>query len=243
MRSDRPFLITVLTIFAVLCVSQACASRASASVAAGVLPGDYCNVAGVKRTPWTPEAKQRTRERVRDTLRALEVAPIIAAYHDAIVCRESFCGEASVVHALGQDSDGVREHGVGTHGLSLRWTASKWGDDAARAYCTPEASTVVAHEIIWRAVTRYGARNLVEVQAVYAGAAKCREGECTFDLPLRRRRGLCSRMRARGHDCATPLTRRHLGKRLAAADRREWAMARAREHIAGWLGRSSGATG
>jgi hypothetical protein len=233
---DRIALRITLTILAVLALLWA--RPAFAGVRGGVVPGDYCNAPG-ERVPWSPERKAATRERVQGALAELGVARAVRAYHDAIVYRESFGGEASVVHALGEDSDGVPEYGLGTHGLSLRWHADKWGEDADPAFCTPEVSTVVAHELIWRAVTRFGARNLVEVQSVYAGAFECRAGACRFTLAGDRRSGLCGRLRARGVSCWAPITERDLGRRLGAEDRRTWALQRAREWVAEHLGRSS----
>ena len=126
MRRDRPFLLSVLTILMVLAVSQlVCAGSAYAS--AGLLPGDYCNNPGEKRTPWTRAAKEMTRERVHSVLRTLGVSPAIVAYHEVIMEREAFGGEASVRHTLGTDEDGTPEDGLGTHGLALRWHSSKWG--------------------------------------------------------------------------------------------------------------------
>lgn len=226
------FIIPILVGLALLWARPACAAPLP-----GLVPGDYCNTPDERRTPWTREAKKRTRDRVKLALEALGVSRSVRAYHDAIVFRESFGGEASVRHTLGEDSDGRREDGIGTHGLALRWHAGKWGDDADPGFCTPEVSTVVAHEIIWRAVTRFGARNLVEVQSVYAGAFECRAGDCKFTLSFSRRRGLCERMASRGIDCWAMIDESDLGRRLSDRDRREWALGRARAWVAGWLGR------
>ena len=223
--------LAILTCLALL------AARPCAAATPGLVPGDYCNAPDARRTPWTDDGKARTRQRVHATLRSLGVSSSVHAYHDAILYRESFGGEASVRHTIGEDSDGEQEHGLGAHGLALRWHASKWGDGADPGFCTPEVSTVVAHELIWRALTRFGARNLVEVQSVYAGAARCRGGMCSFTLAPKRRRGLCSRLAKRGVDCWAPITREDLGRRLGPEERREWALARARVAVAAWLGR------
>lgn len=212
---------------------------AEASTTPGLIPGDYCNVRGDKREPWTAERKAMTRERVAAATRDLGVSAEIAAYHQLIVWRESFGGEASVRHSLGEDVLG-QEDGLGAYGLSLRWHRDKWpGDDEDPAFCTPEVSTSVVHEIIWRAVTRYGARNLVEIQAVYAGAVRCRDGACRFTISPARRRGLCARATRRGLSCWAPITTRDLGRRLGDEERRSWALGMARRWVSRVLGRGS----
>jgi hypothetical protein len=233
---DRLGLRIVLTILACLALLYAC--NAHAAPAPALVPGDYCDARGEPRTPWTAEAKDRTRQRVSATTDALGVAPIIAAYHQLVVCREAFCGEASVRHLLGEDVLG-REDGLGAYGLSLRWQAGKWGPDADPGFCSPEVSAVVAHELVWRAVTRYDAGNLVEVQSVYAGAVECRDGRCRFTLSARRRRGFCARLSGYGFDCATPISVADLGRRLAPDERRALALGLARTWMASWLGRLS----
>ena len=218
-----------------LLVSRPCA----AAPIPGVIPGDYCNARDEPRVPWTRDAKRRTQTRVERVLGALRVAPIIRAFHRVVICREAFCGEASVRHTLGGDVRG-REDGLGAYGLSLRWHKNKWpGEDLEPALCTIEVSTVIAHELMWRAVTRYGARNLAEVQAVYAGAVSCVEGDCRFELSLSKRRGFCERLSSHGYDCAAPITEQDLGRRLGPDERQEWALAQARAWVAGWLGRDA----
>lgn len=234
--SDRAPLAAALAILAAMALAQiTCAGRAHAAPA--LVAGDHCNELGEKRTPWTREAKARARARVESTAVALGASRLIRAYHRAIVDRESFGGEASVRHTLGADSDGTPESGLGTHGLALRWHAPKWGADADPGFCSPEVSTVVAHELMWRAVTRYGASNLVEVQAVYSGAARCHAGSCEFPLASRKIAGLCSRLRKRGVGCYDRITVSDLGRRLGPEERRAWALRRARAAVAAWLGR------
>lgn len=226
----------VLTILTCLACIGACPSARAATP--GLVPGDYCDDRGDDRTPWTDEAKRQTQLRVDVALRELGVSPIMRAFHRLVICRESFCGESSVRHVLGEDVLG-REDGLGAYGLSLRWHGNKWdGEDLEPALCTPEVSTVIAHEIVWRAVTRYGARNLVEVQAVYAGAVTCEAGDCRFHLAALKRREFCRRLSAYGHDCAHPITTADLGRRLAKDERREWALALARRSAARMFGRA-----
>jgi hypothetical protein len=236
--NDKPAVCAVLVMLAVLAISQAFACRAHAAQPA-LVPGDHCQDVDGRRVPWTSEARKRTRERVDAVLERVQVSQLIRAYHRVIVCRESFCGEASVRHRLGEDRDGRPENGLGAYGLSLRWQAGKWGDDADPGFCTPEASALVAHEIMWRAVTRFGARNLVEIQAVYSGAVTCSDDGCRFRLAASRRRGLCSRLSAYGVDCSAPVTENDLGQRLTLKERREVALSLARAYLARWLGRGS----
>jgi hypothetical protein len=238
---DRVFVRLTLTIFAALAMSQGCSRLAEASP--GLVAGDYCNDQGVPRVRWSAEAKARTRERARSACEALGASPIICAYDDAIVWRESFGGEASVWHERGTDADGTRERGLGMMALSLRWHADKWpGDDEHPAFCSPEASIVVAHEIYWRAVTRYNATNIVEVQAIFAGRFRCTtvdrwgwlarvwpaiawalpERECWPAPTERMTLDVCERMRARGHHCGRRITVADLGERVPLDERRAW---------------------
>lgn len=232
---DRIALRIILAIFTVLALLYARPS--AAADLPGLVPGDHCNARGEQRDPWSREDRERTQERVDIALADLRVSRAVVAYHRAIVCREAFCGESDVRHTLGRDGDGAREDGLGTYGLSLRWHAGKWGADADPAFCTPEVSTAVAHELIWRAVTRYGASTLLEVQSVYAGAVERRGGAWLFTLSPRKRDGLCRRLDAFGVDCRAPIGVEDLGRRLDADDRRAWALGLARRFVAGWLGR------
>jgi hypothetical protein len=245
---DRVFVRLTLTIFAALAMSQGCSRVAEASP--GLVAGDYCNAPGVPRVRWSAEAKARTRERARSACEALGASPIICAYDDAIIWRESFGGEASVWHERGTDADGTRERGLGMMALSLRWHADKWpGTDEYPAFCTPEASIVVAHEIYWRAVTRYNATNIVEIQAIFAGRFRCTtvdrwgwlarawpaiawalpvaERECWPAPTARMTADICERMRARGHHCGRRITVADLGERVPLDGRRAWVLRQA----------------
>ena len=205
--------------------------------------GDACDPVDGPRSNWTPEAKRGTRDRVQAACEAAGAAPIVCAYWDAVVVRES-SGRASVVHRLGSDEDGTPELGLGAMGLSVRWHAAKW-PGPAEDLCRPEVSFAVAHEIAHRAVSRYGAKTLVEVQAIYAGSWRCRElgaprwwrlvpglrwlaqivparRECSPLVSPRVRRGTCSRMASRGHDCRTQISAEDLGPRVELGRRRAW---------------------
>lgn len=242
---DRVFTRLALAIFAGLALSQGCAF--SAYAAPGIVAGDHCNDVGAPRVRWSAEAKAVTRERVQAACEALGAAPIVCAYDDAIVWRESFGGEASVRHMRGVDADGTPEHGLGPMGLSLRWHADKWpGDDEDPAFCTPEASVIVAHEIYWRAVTRYNATNIVEIQAVFAGRFRCHVRDrwgwlarvwppLALVLPVAEREcwpmptasmaaDVCERMQARGFNCYRRVSAEDLGVRVPLDHRRAWVM-------------------
>jgi hypothetical protein len=242
---DRLALRLILCIFAALALSQGCARVAQASP--GIVPGDYCNDVGAPRVRWSSEAKARTRDRVRAACEALGASPIVCAYDDAIVWRESFGGEASVRHMRGVDSDGTPEHGLGPMGLSLRWHADKWpGTDEDPSFCTAEVSVLVAHEVYWRAVTRYHAETIVDLQAIFAGRFRCTtvdrwgwlarawpsiawvlpvaERECWPMPTARMTADVCERMAARGHSCWRRITVDDLGERVPLDERRAWVL-------------------
>lgn len=241
----------VLSILAGLAMSQGCARLAAASP--GIVDGDFCNEVGSPRVRWSAEDKARTRERIQSACEALGAAPIICAYDDAITWREAFGGEASVRHMKGLDADGTPEHGLGPLGLSLRWHADKWpGDDEDPAFCTPEVSVVVAHEIYWRAVTRYQADSIADIQAIYAGRFRCRVsdrwGWLTRAWPLlarilpsvrecwpapspRMEADICQRMADRGFNCHARITAADLGERVPLPDRRALALRQASARV------------
>ena len=239
---DRAFLRFVITLLAVLAALGICNSaNAAPEVIGGIVPGDYCNAGA--RVPWTREAKRRTRQRAARACSELEAAPIVCAYVDAVICRESFCGEASIRHTLGEG-----EQGLGPMGLSTHWHRDKWpGADEDPAFCTVEASELVALDIMRRAVTRYGATSIATVQAVYGGHTRCwsRPGlswlsdvpglrwlahrfparrECEPVLTEPATSGICSRMRARGFSCWARVNASDLGREIPVEARRAWAI-------------------
>lgn len=170
---------------------------------------------------WTAEQRREVRLRIRAACQALGASPIVCAYADAVAVRES-SGRAGVWHTLGEN-----ELGLGAMGLSLRWHAGKWPGEADPDFCRPEVSLLVAHAIWWRAVTRYQARTLVEVQAIYAGRWRCwQEGErrvCRADPSHRGTRGICSRLKRRGFDCFHPIEPADLGRKHRRHERAELA--------------------
>ncbi len=242
---DRLAVRFILTILAALALSQGCSRVASASP--GIVPGDFCNDVGAPRVRWSAEDKARTRDRVQAACERLGASPIICAFDAAIVGREAFNGEASIRHTRGLDSDGTPEHGLGPMGLSLRWHADKWpGDDEDPSFCTAEVSVLVSHEIYWRAVTRYHAETIVDLQAIFAGRFGCTtvdrwgwltrawpmlaavlpgaEREC-WPMPTQRMTAdVCERMAARGFSCYRRITVDDLGERVPLDERRAWVL-------------------
>jgi hypothetical protein len=187
-----------------------------------------CDPIDGPRLTWTREARRETRRRVQRACRSVGASPAVCAFADAVVIRES-AGRAGVRHTLGTPEKGIKENGLGAMGLSLRWHADKWpGKDEDPAFCVPEASFIVAHSIMWRAVTRYRAANLLEVQAIYAGRWDCyidprtSKKTCRADPSPRTVRAICGRLRARGHSCYDPITKKDLGEKIPLRERRSW---------------------
>lgn len=168
--------------------------------------------------------RQEVRRRVAHACKhELKAAPIVCAYYDLIVVRES-SGRASVRHVKGKN-----ENGLGAMGISVRWHADKWpGKDEDPALCTPEVSLVVAHAIVWRAFTKYHARSLTEFQAIYGGRWACWHNpdidarQCRADPNGQTIRAVCSRAEGRGFNCETAITKRDLGLRIPLGERRAW---------------------
>lgn len=182
-----------------------------------------CDPRSGARFVWTKEARAETRARVRHACQAAEASPLVCAFADAVVIRES-SARAGVRHSKGR-----KEDGLGAMGLSLRWHRDKWpGKDEDPMFCRPEVSFAVAHAIMWAAVTRYHAANILEIQAVYSGKWDCWKDpkgrrQCRAAPTHRTVRSICSRMEMRGFSCYTPLTSKDLGHRIRRQDRRDWA--------------------
>jgi hypothetical protein len=199
----------------------ALADPIDASEAASSLVGTVGQCDPVDGPPlvWTAEAREETRARVQATCRAVGASRAVCAWLDASVVRESD-GAPGVRHTRASG-----EWGLGPLGLSLRWHMDKWpGGDEDPAFCSPEASTLVALEIAHRAWTRYEARSLVLVQSIYGGRWRCyhdadtTERRC-FATQIENPR-LCAALGARDVDCHEPLHRRDLGRRVPLRDRR-----------------------
>jgi len=163
---------------------------------------------------------RETRARVQAVCQEVGADPIICAYMDAVVVRES-SGRSGVRHTKGKN-----ENGLGAMGLSLRWHRDKWpGEDEDPLFCHPEVTAIVSLAIMHRAMQRYKAKNIVEIQAIYAGNWTCqgegRERKCRARV-TKRTTNVCGRMSARGFDCWKTLTKKDLGRKIPMDERREF---------------------
>jgi len=161
---------------------------------------------------------RETRARVQAVCKEVGADPIVCAYMDAVVVRES-SGRSGVRHTKGKN-----ENGLGAMGLSLRWHRDKWpGEDEDPLFCHPEVTAVVSLAIMHRAMQRYKAKNIVEIQAIYAGNWTCqgegRERKCRARV-TKRTTNVCGRMSARGFDCWKTLTKKDLGRKIPMDERR-----------------------
>lgn len=188
-------------------------------------PTARCDAPGgpVSRTGTLATLEDRTR--LRAACEAVGGSPLYCAYVDAVGLRES-SWRRGVRHDNGADADGREERGLGILGLSVRWHHDKWPGDPDPDWCQPEASFAVLHAIAWRAVDRWHARDLAEVQAVYGGHWRCSAsaGRRTCELlgyPSEGR--LHGMLRRRGHSAYTPISARDLGERLPKRRRATWA--------------------
>jgi hypothetical protein len=184
-------------------------------------PIGKCDPVGGPALQWSAEERLEVRRMVRRGCKALGASEALCDFYDAVVVRES-SGKASRRHTRGEG-----EHGVGPMGLNLASHSDKWpGRDEVPMFCNPYASLIVAHAVVWRAVTAYHASDLLDVQAVYSGRWYCtlEDGKrrCFADPNERTVRLICSRLEGRGSSCYAPLTRKDLGKRVPLRDRRAW---------------------
>jgi hypothetical protein len=170
---------------------------------------------------WSAEQRAEVRARVRATCKAMRAALLVCAWLDVAGTRES-SWSPSVRHTLGE-----HEAGLGVLGLSTRWHAGKWPTPPEPAFCSPEASVLVALDIVRRAQVTWGARNLLEVQAVFAGRFRCIEEEgrreCFVLSSPARDRHLCASLERHGVDCRVdcraPLPKRAAGRAVPVRDR------------------------
>lgn len=177
-----------------------------------------CDPVDGPRIQWTAEQRAETKSRAMAACRRLKADPGICAWVSASGERESDW-RPGVRHTKGKG-----ESGIGPLGLSIRWHGDKWPGDPEPALCSPEASVIVALDIARRAQERWGARNLIEVQAVFAGRFRCvteTDGsrECFIVRDIAKDRGICSRLEQRGVDCRAPLPERAAGRRVPVRDR------------------------
>jgi hypothetical protein len=180
---------------------------------------------------WSAEQRDEARDRVRVACRAMRASAATCAWLDAVGDRES-AWRPSVRHVLGE-----RENGLGVFGLSKRWHRDKWPGDPEPAFCSPEASVIVALAVVRRAQLLWDARNLIEVNAVFGGRFRClTEGdqrECFIIRDRARDRDICARLELRGVDCRAPLPKRAGGRSVPVQER----PAAAAELAAGWTER------
>lgn len=184
------------------------------------LPIPECVAVGEDPPQYSRAQRQETRDRVQAVCKAVSASPIICAYMDLITVRES-SGRAGVRHVKGHN-----ENGLGAMGLSLRWHSDKWpGDDEDPQFCHPEVSAIVALAIMHRAMIRYNAKNVVELQSIYAGHWYCegegRDRKC-HPRVVPRDTNVCSRLSARGHDCWEQIDQSDLGRKIPLNKRREF---------------------
>lgn len=180
-----------------------------------------CDPQGGPGLTWTADVRQETRDRVQATCRAVGASRAVCEWLDVSVVRES-SGRPGVRHTRAPG-----EFGLGPLGLSLRWHHDKWpGKDEDPAFCSPEASALVALEIAHRAVDRYEADDLVGVQSIFGGHWRCFQdkeaGGGKVCYPSRQEDVvLCAALGARGVDCFDKITKKDLGRRVPLKKRRE----------------------
>jgi hypothetical protein len=182
-----------------------------------------CDPETGEHRPLTHAIREETRARVRAVCSHLKASPAVCAYMDAIVVRES-SGNPGVRHTKGEG-----ENGLGAMGLSLKHHADKWpGRDEDPMFCLPEVSALVAHSIFWRAVDRYHAESIPEIQSIYGGFWECvgegAEHRCFASREYGPRSMMCKRMRARGFACHSFIGPEDLGKKIPFKDRRALAL-------------------
>jgi hypothetical protein len=184
------------------------------------LPAPSCDPETGPARTYTLEDRRETRARVRAVCEYVGASPITCAFMDAVVVRES-SGRAGVRHRKGR-----REDGLGPMGISLRWHRAKWpGDDEDPMLCHPEVSALVALDTMHRAVRRYQADTMLEVQAVYGGSWSCWRDDqdqrhCQALPTAGTVRSICSRLEARGFSCLAPIDRADLGRYVPVQERR-----------------------
>ena len=194
----------------------------SSTLALPKLEAPTCDPKSGERPEYTAEQRRETRARVKAVCDYVGAKPIVCAFLDSVVVRES-SGRAGVRH-----HKGVNENGLGATGLSLRWHSDKWpGKDEDPMFCHPEVSALVTLAIMDRAFKRYHAENMVDVQAIFAGRWTCwyntdlERRQCAADPSQRTINAICSRMEGRSHSCWTHVSRSDLGQPIPYSERRE----------------------
>ena len=180
-------------------------------------PIGKCDPIDGPKLHWSRADRKQLRRDIQDAAIEFGASPVFRAYLDAVAVRES-SGTGSRWH-----DDGA---GLGPHGLNITSHADKWpGGDEYPAFCNPRASAVVVQAIAHRAVSKYGAANAWDIQAVFAGRFECvtGNGECTPEQQDRTTAAICSRMEARGFSCYAPITKKDLGPLVPMNQRRAFA--------------------
>lgn len=176
-----------------------------------------CDPVDAPAVVWTDGQRQETRRRAQRACERLGASYEACVFADVVGKRESDF-RPGVRHTRGR-----RENGIGAHGINKRWHYDKWPDDLEPAMCTPEASLIVVLDIVDRAQQRWGAKNLREVQSVYAGRTRSyvQDGKRirTIVRDLKKDRGICDRLARRGVDCEAPLPPRAAGRRIPVQQR------------------------
>ncbi len=162
-------------------------------------PIGQCEPLEGPRLKFTKAERAEVKARNMAAAEAMGWGPIFVAYFDAVAEREASYNP-SVRHQLGR-----KENGLGLHGLGYIHR-KKWPGDW-RDMCTPEASLVVASEIAWIAVDKWGAESIWDVQHVFAGRLACvgGPGKCTQEQMDRTTSAICERMELRDFSCNTEL--------------------------------------
>lgn len=166
------------------------------------------------RLVWSREQRREARARAKAACRALGASRLVCAWVDVAGLRES-SWRPSVRHRRGPNEDGL-----GILGLDKRSHRDKWPGDPEPAWCTPEASVIVALHIARRAITRWDAQNVSDIQAVFAfRTIRTDEGELLVAKDHRADERLCKAMRARGFGCRTPVKLKDVGRWVPVKDR------------------------
>ena len=172
-----------------------------------------CEPVDGPRLEFTPAERAEVKRRNIAAAEAMGWGPIFVAYFDAVAERESTYNP-SVRHGLGKNENGLGLHGLG-YIHRTKWPGP-WED-----MCVPENSLMVASEIVWIAVYKYGAENLWDVQHVFAGRLACvgAPGECTGEMQDRTTSAICGRMSSRGFSCNARLLGWGMAPRVPLNDR------------------------
>lgn len=168
---------------------------------------------------WTAEVRRETRQRVKAVCRSRGATRDVCALLDAWVVRES-SGRPGVWHD--------QKRGLGALGLMLSAHYDKWpGTDEHPAWCQPEASALVAMAIMRRALLRWPADDLAEIDAVFGGRFRTITTDEGAELRVLTRTdhsGICWRLKKRGVRCRARVGLADIGRRTKNADRPTLAM-------------------